>query len=104
MTTTDYQLMSTTYAVVDVWTKRRVGPTSDVFIKYLDDAPILLGQITRTELGDWAARADHSESEDYHMLVRKRDAVYHLLRTEGLKHFDAAHFQYGRLFWRLKRI
>jgi hypothetical protein len=103
----EYAINDTTYAVVQVYTKRRVGNVSDVFIKYCNDDPILLGQIEVEHYnGDtqWWTTPDHGGSEDVIYHGRKRDGVYRLCKDEGLKYFDAAHFEYGRITWRMKRI
>lgn len=103
--TMNYDLAGETYAVVDVYTKRRTGNVSDVFAKYCNDAPIILGQVISEEMGGWAIVPDHGgEDAGRSNLARKRDGVYYLCREEGLKYFDAAHFKYGRINWRMKRI
>ena len=104
---TSYELAGETYAVVDVYTKRRVGNVSDVFVRYLNDAPILLGQIEVEHYnGDtqWWTTPDHGDADDIVYHGRKRDGIYRLCMDEGLKYFDAAHFNYGRINWRMKRI
>jgi hypothetical protein len=93
--------------IVTVTTRKRTEDSFDVFLKYLNDDPIIAGTVVdrrdarRCEAAFWVYPADTGNVLT--TCDTKWEAVRALARRASVRHFDDAALVYGRRAWRSVR-